>query len=73
MRYSRKTRKPYDQRLAEQRDFYDTHPEAKLDTKWAVIQLYHRHGLSLSDTADILGIDTVHVEFALAIIEQDAQ
>ena len=62
----------YEQRKRKMQRFYDANPD-KRGSNWSVIQCYHRAGLTLQDTAEVLQLSVEQVKFALDIIQQNAQ
>lgn len=72
-RYYGRVKKPYEARKREMERFYDKNPQARNGSNWAVIQCYHRAGLTLQDTAEVLQMSEAQVKFALDIIQQNAQ
>ena len=72
-KYGKRIRKTYGQRKREMERFYDANPQARNGSNWAVIQCYHRAGLTLQDTAEVLHMTEEQVKFALDIIQQNAQ
>ena len=62
----------YEQRKRKMQRFYDANPD-KRGSHWSVIQCYHRAGLTLQDTAEVLQLSVEQVKFALDIIQQNAQ
>lgn len=72
-RFYGRVKKPYEARKREMQRFYDANPEARNGSNWAVIQCYHRAGLTLQDTAEVLEMTPEAVEFALDIIQQNAE
>lgn len=72
-RFYGRVKPPYEQRKREMQRFYDENPDARNGSNWSVIQCYHRAGLTLQDTAEVLQMTPEQVEFALDIIQQNAQ
>ena len=73
MRNKRKRSRPYAERLKEMRSLYQGKPPKGRDVRWAVLRCYFRKGLTIADTADILGQSVGDINFEIDTARQDAQ
>lgn len=72
-RFYGRVKPSYEQRKREMQRLYQEDSPERAGSNWSVIQCYHRAGLTLQDTAEILNLTEAQVEFALDIIQQNAQ
>ena len=73
MRYKRKRRQPYAARVREMRAAYQDRVFTGNDLRWAVIHCFYRKGLTLADTASVLGESIGNINFQVDMARQDAQ
>lgn len=64
-------RLPRAERIKRLKAHYSRNPIVNLT--WDVIQCYYRHGLTIQETAEVLGFDVDMIRFHRDIARQDAQ
>lgn len=74
MRKRTRDRIPHDERIRRLKAHYgDTVKTRQQSLRWAVIDCYFRYGLSVPETANVLGVTEESVESQVDTIRQDAR